>query len=224
MDTPNEWEIAFDEETWRRMPSFLNHLPEPVCLHIWADESGSRYEREAVRLGRLFESTFAPVSCRILPRRADYFYYPVFGIMHGTADDATDQGLRIVGLPMGYQMTALVGGIQAVAFQAQTMEAATRIRLHRLGQEKPDKLLSCELLTGAEDEAGAQMASTLFNMAVASEQFRVYVVIADQFPDEVRNYSATHLPHLVINKRVHYSGYLDETAILKQAALAATKH
>ncbi len=39
--------IPFDEETWQQMPEFLGNLPEPVCLHIWGDETAGAAEREA---------------------------------------------------------------------------------------------------------------------------------------------------------------------------------
>lgn len=209
----------FDEETWQQLPSFLEHLPEPVCLHIWGDEALSASEREAVRLGRVLSERFAGITYRALPRRINYPYYPVFGIMAGNEEQSADHGVRVIGLPVGLQMTSFIAGIQAVAFRGQTLEPATRIKLHRLTADL-DQDVIIELLTASDDEDGTLVAKALFGLAVASDRVRAYLVVTDYFPEAPGRYSATQLPHVVINQRVHYSGLLDESELVGQIRAA----
>lgn len=212
--------IPFDEATWQQLPDFLGNLPEPVCLHVWGDPEGSAPEREAARLAELLADRFPDkLSFRALPRRANYPYYPVIGLMAGVADSATDLGVRIIGLPIGLQMTSLIAGIQAVAFRGQTLEPLTRLKLHRLLTATPTDV-NIEVLTSAEDEAGAVTAKAVFGAAAAAERVRAYLIVTDFFPVAAQRYSATHLPHVVINQRIHFNGLLDEEILVRQIALA----
>lgn len=135
-------------------------------------------------------------------------------------EEQTDPGLRLIGLPAGYQMTSLIAAIQAVSFQGQSLEPVTRVQLRKLEQTRPEARLAIELLTSAEDEAGALVAKVAFGMAVASEQVRTFLVMTDAFPEAASMYSARYLPHTVINKRVHFEGVLDEPEMLRQIAKA----
>ena len=217
MDEPNSPAVPFDDDTWRQLPDFLGNLPEPVCLHVWADAAGEPAEREAARLAATLAARFPRLSYRLFPRRENYPYYPVIGIMGGTADESRDDGLRLIGLPIGYQMTSLIAAIQAVAFRGQTLEPATRIRLSRLpaGAE-----VTIEVLTAADDEWGGVAAKAAFGMAAADARVRAFLIVTDFFPEAAARYSAATLPHVVINRRVHYSGAPDETALLRHIALA----
>jgi hypothetical protein len=212
--------VPFDQDTWRQLPDFLGQLPEPICLHVWGDATGEPAEREAARLVATLAERFPQLSYRLFPRRDNYPYYPVIGVMGGTAEQSRDDGLRLIGLPIGYQMTSLIAAIQAAAFRGQTLEPATRIRLSRL---PADAAVSIEVLTAADDEWGGVAAKVAFGMAAASERVRAYLIVTDFFPEAAVRYSAATLPHVVINQRVHFSGAPDEATLLRHIALALKK-
>lgn len=219
--TPSDYgDSPFDEETWELLPSLLSALPEPVMLHLWADENGTQYEREAVRLCRALCDAFDALDYRLLPRRINYNYYPVIGVMAGNIDDYTDFGVRIIGLPLGYQMTTFIAAIQTVSFRAQTLEPGTRIRLRSLDKLDPPPEVTIEVLTSAEDEEGTLIAKHAFGLAVASTHVRAFAIMTDCFPEAALVNSAKYLPHTVINRHIHYDGPLDETELLKQVGLA----
>jgi alkyl hydroperoxide reductase subunit AhpF len=206
---------AFDAETWEQLPALLGHLPQPVHLVVWGDETAAQQDQDAVILCQTLAEHFGKITFQQLPRRVNYDYWPVIGVMQGTAENWQDLGLRMIGLPNGYQMTSLITAVQAVSFRGMTSEATTRIKLTRLAQE-----VSIELITAADNEAGALMAHPLFNMAVVSPHIRVYMIMADQFPAIVHKYSVSYLPHTVMNGRVHIEGVVDEDAILQHIGKA----
>jgi alkyl hydroperoxide reductase subunit AhpF len=205
----------FDDETWEMLPAFFDHLPEPVLLNIWGDESASTAESEVVRLAKKLSEHFSAIDYQLLPRRINFQYYPVIGVMLLKNDEPVDFGVRLIGLPVGYQMTSLIAAVQCVSFQGMTSEAKTRIQLHRL--ERPVNL---ELFTAGNDQSGALMAQTIFNMAVVSQHVRSFLVMADAFPEAARRYSVGEVPHLVINGRNHIQGVVDESVIVEQIAEA----
>lgn len=198
-----------------QLDAYLFHLPEPVRLVMWGDPALSWPEQEAEQLGQKLAGRYPQLQFALRPRRINFSYYPVLGIM-GLEDDAeVDYRLRFIGLPAGVQINGLVGALQAVAFQAQNIEPKTRILLSQLTQ--PVKL---ELMTGAENEAGAVMSTLISGLAVASAHIEAYTVMADLFPQIAIRYSVRNLPHLVINGRYHIEGLLDEEHILPHVARA----
>ena len=203
----------FDAETWALLPEYFEKLPRKVQINVWGDPEDSFGEQEAERLIKTLAARFTQIDAAFFPRRANYPYYPVIGIFDCEGDEAVDNGVRIIGLPSGYQMTSLIAAVQAVSFQGTTLEAATRIRLQSLNKD-----VQLELLTGADDEAGAIVAKTAFGLAVASPHIRAFLIMADTFPIANVRYSVSYFPHLVINGRTHIQGVVEEEVLLKQIA------
>ncbi|UCG22819.1 MAG: hypothetical protein JSW55_11610, partial [Chloroflexota bacterium] len=52
---------------------------------------------------------------------------------------------------------------------------------------------------------------------------RAFLIMSDAFPDALVRYSVTHLPHIVINSRVHVEGIVDEQVLLEHIAAAIKK-
>lgn len=205
----------FDEATWAQLPTLLENLPEPVHIILWGDPAASEAEQETAVLLQSLTDRFSQLTYQVLPRRVNYHYYPVLGVMGGPAEDWHDFGVRLIGLPNGYAMTSFITAVQAVSFRGMTLEAMTRIKLKQLSQP-----VNIELFSAADNEAGALMAQPLFSMAVVNEHIRTFFVMTDQFPTAVDRYSLNYLPHMVINQRVHLEGVVDENEILKQIATA----
>lgn len=205
----------FDAETWEQLPGFFDNLPEPVRLHVWGDGQASPAEGEAIRLARMLDQRFDQIDHRVLPRRINYAYYPVIGFFRMEEDIAVDHGLRIIGLPAGYQLTSLIAAIQCLAFRGATSEAITRIKLSRLSTP-----VDIEILTSAEDQQGPLLAQAAFNMAVFSRLVRTFVIMTDSFPDALVRHSVNALPHMVINGRIHVEGVVSEQGLLEHIAAA----
>jgi alkyl hydroperoxide reductase subunit AhpF len=205
----------FDAETWDQLPSYFDKLPIPIRLHVWGDGQATPAEGEAIRLAKMLDERFDQIDHRVLPRRINYPYYPVIGILRVEDAVAVDHGLRIIGLPSGYQLTSLIAAIQCLAFRASTSEATTRIQLSRLAQA-----VDIEVLTSAEDQRGPLLAQAAFNMAVFSPMIRTFLIVTDSFPDALVRYSVNALPHTVINGRTHIEGLVDEQGLLEHIAAA----
>jgi alkyl hydroperoxide reductase subunit AhpF len=203
----------FDQETWDLLPNYFEELPNPIRIHLWGDPDSGQGEQEALRLIQALASRFPQIDAAAFPRRANYPYYPVIGIFALEENEAIDHGVRLIGLPSGYQMTSLIAAIQAVSFQGSSLEAKTRIMLQGLDQD-----VRLELLTAANDEGGAALARTLFGLAVASPHIRSFLIMADVFPMASVRYSATYLPHMVINGRNHIDGIIEEEELLNKIA------
>lgn len=205
----------FDAETWELLPSLLDNLPNPVRLHMWGDPNMSALEREAQRLGTTLAQRFEQIEFAVYPRRINYNFYPVLGVLGTNGDELVDYGVRIVGLPAGFQMTSLIAALQVVSFKGASVEPKTRVQLVGLKEG-----VTLEILTSAEDESGTLLAKTGFGLAVASRFIRSYLIMADIFPETALRYSARYLPHIVVNGRYHIDDFVEEEALLKHIAKA----
>jgi alkyl hydroperoxide reductase subunit AhpF len=212
-------ESILDAESWAALPAILGRLPEPVVLVVWGEDKSSYEESQAVALCQALAEKFDTIRLRILPHRANYPYYPVIAVMGSSEVEELDHGVRLIGLPCGYQMTSLITAIQAVSFRAMTLEPITRIKLHRLVDEVADDII-VELMTSAEDEGGPLMAKIIFGMAVATSRLRSFLIMSDQFPEANNRYSVNYVPHTVINRRIHVQGVVDEDNVLRHIAAA----
>lgn len=211
---------VFDHATWGTLDGFIRELPRPVKLVVWGKAEGSIGEREALRLAEQLAERYDIISWEERPRTPNYPYYPIMGIMGEVDGEEVDDGVRLIGLPAGYQVNALVGAIQAVSFRASNLEGRTRIRLSRLPEEVQVDL---EVLTSAETEEGPLVATLAAGLAVASRQMRAFLIAADVFPQAAVRYSTRSLPHTVINGRVHFEGVMDEEEALNQIAKAVRR-
>jgi hypothetical protein len=222
----------FDAETWALLPGYFDKLPRTVHLHMWGSERETEDERETAVLCRTLAEHFEKIQFRVFPRRINYDFYPVIGVMGEHEDggrkteggdpssvpvppSTIDYGVRIVGWPVGYQLTSLITAIQVVSFQGQTLEPKTRIQLRGLKQE-----VSLQILTAADNETGALVAKSAFGFCLAHEKIRAYLIMADRFPQARIKYSVNQLPHVIINGRYHVDGPLSEEDLLKHIARA----
>lgn len=217
MDEKRSEESIFAGESWSQLVGFLEKLPRPIKVVVWAAEDGGRFEREAIHLAQSLARRFAVIHFERRERVPEHYHYPVFGLMGLEEEEEIDYRLRLIGLPAGYQINSLVGALQAVAFRASNLEGRTRIQLSRLPEGAG---IDLEVLTSAEDEAGALVATLAAGLAVASARVRTFIIMADVFPDVAVRYSVHNLPHTVINGRVHVEGVVDEEGMLKQIARA----
>jgi hypothetical protein len=204
------------ESLMRSLEEFLGHLPRPTRLVVYADAEGRWSEREAINLGQMLGDTFDNISFEHRPRRPNYDFWPVIAVMGLEVDEEIDLGLRIIGLPVGVQITSLVGAIQAMAFRGQQLEPLTRIRLAKL----PAKV-DIELVTHGGDETGAVMAGRCFSFAAASDKIRTFLIMADDFPTVLDRHGVHEMPHAVLNNNVHIEGEIDEDGLLRHLAKAA---
>lgn len=203
----------FDHATWGTLDGFIRNLPEPVKIVVWGEANRSLGEREALTLGEKLAERYQIVHFEQRPRRENYHYYPVIGIMGLDGGAEIDYGIRLIGLPAGYQINALVGAIQAASFRGSQLAGRTRIQLSRLPE---DVRLDIEVFTSAESEEGPLVATLAAGLAAASPRIRAFLIAVDVFPQAALRYSISTLPHTVVDGRVHIQGIVDEEAMLRQ--------
>ena len=78
-------------------------------------------------------------------------------------------------------MTSLIAAIQSHRFAAKPLEPRSRLKLHRLMTHAAEDI-GIEVLTSAEDEAGAVVIKAAFGAAAATERIERFLIVTDYFP------------------------------------------
>jgi glutaredoxin-like protein len=131
---------------------------------------------------------------------------------------AEDYGVRLYGIPSGYEFTSLLHAIQAVAAGKPDLSDETIAALAELSEPVHIQVFvtpTCPYCAGSV-VLGHQMA-------VASPMVRADMVEATEFPQLAIKYQVMGVPRTVINETAHIEGAAPEAMVLAklQEALEA---
>jgi len=127
----------------------------------------------------------------------------------------TGKSLRYYGLPLGYQLPALIESVKALSRESTKLSANTRRQLRRL--TRPVHL---QVFTTPNSETSAGMALLAYSMAIESAKVRADVIEAEEFPDLARRYGARQVPLTIISEVSSLAGMAGEDALLEKVLLA----
>lgn len=116
-----------------------------------------------------------------------------------------DHGIRLYGLPSGYEFAVLLEAILLVSTSDSRLSEETKSNLRRL--ERPVHLQVFTTPTCPYCPAAAHLAHRL---AFESEQVSADVIDATQFPELAHHYGVRGVPHTIINETASISGALPE--------------
>ena len=118
---------------------------------------------------------------------------------------AQDHGIRLYGLPSGYEFAVLLEAIALVSTSDSGLNDATKAKLRLL--KGPVHLRVFTTPTCPYCPAAAHLAHRL---AFQSEQVKADVIDATQFPDLADRYGVRGVPHTIIDETAAISGALPE--------------
>jgi glutaredoxin-like protein len=128
-----------------------------------------------------------------------------------------DRGIRVYGLPSGYEFAVLLEAVLLVSTSDSGLSETTRAQIHLL--ERPVHLQVFTTPTCPYCPSAAHLAHRL---AFESEQITADVIEATQFPDLSRLYRIRGVPHTVINGIASIGGAVPEEEFVEQVMAAVT--
>ena len=132
----------------------------------------------------------------------------------GTPDGATPR-IRFYGLPLGYQLPALIDTIKAVSRGSTRLAVNTRKQLRRI--RRPVQL---QVFATPGNELAAGMSLLACAMAVENPRISADIIEAEEFPDLVRRYNVRQIPLTVINELAALPGMAGEAELLEKTLQA----
>ena len=127
-----------------------------------------------------------------------------------------DHGLRMYGIPYGYELQTLIEAIINVSKGTTDLSAKTKEIIKDI--KKPVHIQVFVTLTCPHCPAAAAIAHKL---AVESDMIRADVIDATEFPVLAHKYGVIGVPKVVINEKFEFVGAFNEDLFAEQALLGA---
>jgi glutaredoxin-like protein len=127
-----------------------------------------------------------------------------------------DYGVRIYGIPFGYELNTLIEGITTVSRGTTDLSEKTKTVLKDI--QKPVHIQVFVTLTCPHCPAAAALAHKL---AVECDLITADVIDATEFPALAQKYGVIGVPKIVLNEKVEFVGAFNEDLFAEHAVLAA---
>jgi glutaredoxin-like protein len=129
-----------------------------------------------------------------------------------------DYGVRIYGIPYGYELQTLIGAVVSVSKGTTDLSDKTKAILADV--KSPVHIQVFVTLTCPHCPAAAAIAHKL---AVESDMISADVIDASEFPTLAQKYSVIGVPKIVINETVEFVGAFNEDLFAEHVVLGAIK-
>jgi glutaredoxin-like protein len=200
---------------------FKEKLVDPVHLVMFTQEMECRYCTETRSLVQEMATLSDKISADIFDFVADVQKAQEYGIDKIPAIAVIgkiDHGVRIFGIPYGYELQTLVDAITTVSRGTTDLSDKTKEIVKDI--RNPVHIQVFVTLTCPHCPTAAAIAHKL---AVQSDMIRADVIDAQEFPALAQKYSVIGVPKIVINETVEFTGAFNEDLFAEHAVLAAYK-
>ncbi len=127
-----------------------------------------------------------------------------------------DYGVRIFGIPYGYELSTLIEAITSVSRGTTDLSEKTKEIVKDI--RKPVHVQVFVTLTCPHCPVAAAIAHKL---AVESDMISADVIDAQEFPALAQKYGVIGVPKIVMNEKVEFVGAFNEDLFAEHAVLAA---
>jgi len=197
----------------------FKNLKEPVKLIVFTQESLLTIPDQDCKTckdNRLLIEEVAGLSDKISFEIYDFVkdkdkveFYKVDKIPATLIIGQKDYGIRLYGLPAGYEFATLLNAIKLVSNGESGLLNETREKLKALS--KPIHIQVFVTLTCPYCPMAAE---TGYKMALENDLIKADAINAQEFPQLTQKYSVLAVPKVVINDTVQFEGALPEDAYL----------
>lgn len=126
---------------------------------------------------------------------------------------AKDYGIRMFGIPSGYEFGSLIEAIRLVSAGDSGLSPATRQQIARL--QKPIKIQVFITPTCPYCPRAVMLA---YQMAIESDLIQSHMVEVIEFPHLGNKYQVMGVPRTVIDETIHIEGAVPEPMLMREFA------
>jgi glutaredoxin-like protein len=127
-----------------------------------------------------------------------------------------DYGIRIYGLPYGYEFQTLMSALVVASHGETDLSEETKTKLKAI--KTPVHIQVFVTLTCPHCPTAASMAH---KFAVENELIKADVIDASEFPQLASKYGVMGVPKVVVNEQIEFVGAVPENVFLEHVLLAA---
>lgn len=198
---------------------FETKLIDPVKLVMFTQEIECQYCSQTRKLVEEMATINPKVTAQIHDFQTDADKAKEYGIERIPAIAVIgkkDYGVRIYGIPFGYELQTLIEAIVNVSKGTTDLSDKTKAVLQDV--KTPVNIKVFVNLTCPHCPAAAAIAHKL---AIESSQIRAEVIDAQEFPDLALKYNVMGVPKIVINDKVEFMGAFSEDLFAEYVLLGA---
>jgi glutaredoxin-like protein len=208
-----------DDKKEQLRAEFKEKLVDPVRIIMFTQEMECRFCSDTRTLAQDMATLSDKISVDVYDFIKDAQKAKEYGIDKIPAIaliGKIDHGVRIYGIPYGYELNTLVEGIVNVSRGKTDLSDKTREIIKDI--KKPVHIQVFVTLTCPHCPAAAAIAHKL---AVESDMIRADVIDAQEFPTLAQKYGVIGVPKVVINEKIEFVGAFNEDMFAEQAVLGA---
>jgi glutaredoxin-like protein len=198
---------------------FETKLVDPVKLVMFTQEIECQYCSQTRKLVEEMATINPKVTTQIYDFQADADKSKEYGIERIPAIAVIgkqDYGVRIYGIPFGYELQTLIEAIVNVSKGTTDFSDKTKAVLQDV--KTPVKIKVFVNLTCQHCPAAGAIAHKL---AIESSLIKAEVIDTQEFPDLALKYNVIGVPKIVINDKVEFMGAFNEDLFAEYVLLGA---
>ena len=198
---------------------FKEKLVDPIKIIMFTQEMECRFCSETRQLAQDMGTLSDKISVDVYDFVADAQKAQQYGINKIPAIaiiGKIDHGVRIYGIPYGYELQTLIEGIINVSRGTTDLSDKTKEIIKEI--RTPVHIQVFVTLTCPHCPSAAAIAHKL---AVESDMISADVIDAQEFPELAQKYSVQGVPKTIINEKIEFVGAFNEDLFAEQAVLGA---
>jgi glutaredoxin-like protein len=198
---------------------FKEKLVDPVKIVMFTQEVECRYCNETRKLAEEIASLSGKITAEIYDFEKDNAKAKELGIDKIPAlaiIGKQDYGVRIYGVPYGYELQTLIEAVINVSKGTTDLSEKTKTVLKDVKTPVNIKVfvtLTCPHCPGA--------AAIAHKLAVECDLIKADVIESSEFPDLAMKYNVIGVPKVVINDKVDFMGEFSEDLFAEHVLLGA---
>jgi len=215
----SEMSLLPDDKKEAIRTEFIEKLANPVKIVMFTQELECRFCSDTRQLVQDLATLTDKITVEIYDFLSDVDKAKAMGIDKIPAlaiIGKKDHGVRIYGIPYGYELQTLLESIVAVSTEKTDISDKTRAILADI--RSPVHIQVFVSLTCPHCSAAAIIAHKL---AVESDYIRADVIDTTEFPAMAQRYAVMGVPKIVINEKVEFTGAFSEDLFAEHAVLGA---
>jgi glutaredoxin-like protein len=198
---------------------FEEKLVDPVKIVMFTQEIECRFCSETRTLAQEMATLSDKISAEVYDFVADSEKAKEYGIDKIPAlavIGKKDYGVRIYGIPYGYELQTLIDAIIHVSSGKAELSEKTKDILKDI--KSPVHIQVFVSLTCPHCPVAASIAHKL---AVESDMIRADIIDSTEFPALAQKYAVMGVPKVIINEKVEFVGAFNEDLFAEHAVLGA---
>lgn len=206
--------MFLNEEIKSRIKERFQELKDDVKLIVFTQQSECRHCGDNQKLMEEIAELSDKISIKVFDFQADKEQVDKYSINKVPATAIVgkdDYGIRLYGIPTGYDFVSLIESIRLVSTGETQLTAQENEYL-----ENFEKDIHLQVFVSPNCPHCPSATIVAYQMARVSSKVRADMIDSAQFPHLANKYNVSAVPHTVINETVHQLGAVPAPVIIEK--------